>query len=138
MTDSPTARLLLARGATVDGANPATGGTAFHCACRNNQPECVEVLIRAGCDVGPKNIDGMTGRELAEAAGHVGVVALLRTVVAEQLRAAQAAAGPAPVLTVETSDGHVVTVTGAGAAACAAVYAMCTYYVLVNMCAHNS
>ena len=58
--------------------------TPLHCACRNNQPECVEVLIRAGCDVGPKNIDGMTGRELAEAAGHVGVVALLRTVVAEQ------------------------------------------------------
>jgi ankyrin repeat protein len=99
MTDSPTARLLLARGATVDGANPATGGTAFHCACRNNQPGCAEALIRAGCDVGLKHSDGnfagMTGREVAEVKGHVAVVERLRAVVAEQLRVA----GPAPAAT---------------------------------------
>jgi ankyrin repeat protein len=89
-------RLLLARGAVVDAVQPGTGGTAFHFACYNNEPDCVEALARAGCDVGLKNANGTTGRQLAEAEGHTGVVERLRlVVVTEQLRAAQAA-GPEP------------------------------------------
>jgi ankyrin repeat protein len=88
-------RLLLARGAAVDAASPGIRRTAFHAACGNNQAECAEALVRAGCDVGLKAIDGVTGRELAEGRGHAAVVGRLRAVVAEQLRAAQAA-GPAP------------------------------------------
>jgi ankyrin repeat protein len=88
-------RLLLGRGAAVDAAHPIHGGTAFHYACAFNQPECAEVLARAGCDVGLKDGNGKTGRELAGAEGHAAVVERLRAVVGEQLRAAQAA-GPAP------------------------------------------
>jgi ankyrin repeat protein len=89
-------RLLLARGAAPDAVDPASGCTAFHFACFGNQPECAEVLARAGCDVGLKDGDGITGREVAEVEGHTAVVERLRAVVADQLRAAQVAAGPAP------------------------------------------
>jgi ankyrin repeat protein len=88
-------RLLLARGAAMDTVHSGTGSTAFHHACSCNLPECAEVLVRAGCDVGLKDISGQTGREVAEGKGHAAVVARLRAVVAEQLRVAQAA-GPAP------------------------------------------
>jgi hypothetical protein len=86
-------------GALVDAVRMGSGSTAFHHACGNNQcgnnqADCAEALIRAGCDVGLKTKDGQTGRELAEVKGHAAVVARLRAVVAEQLRAAQAA-GPA-------------------------------------------
>jgi ankyrin repeat protein len=76
-------RLLLAWGAAVDAADPATGWTAFHMACYHNQAraiviaplymenlyrsscasfslryggqaECAEALARVGCDVGLK------------------------------------------------------------------------------------
>jgi hypothetical protein len=89
-------RLLLARGAAVDAVDPGDGGTAFHLACFNNQPDCVEELARAGCDVGLKDKNGHTGREMAEGEGHAAVVERLRAVVGEQLRAAQAAVGPGP------------------------------------------
>ena len=89
-------RLLLARGAAQDAVDPAYGGTAFHDACFNNQAECAEALARASCDVGLKDGQGRTGRELAEAEGHTVVVERLRAVVAEQLRAVQAELGPAP------------------------------------------
>jgi ankyrin repeat protein len=90
-------RLLLERGAAVDATEPATGSTAFHAACINGQVECAESLARAGCDVGIKDSDGQTGREVAEGRGYAAVVARLRAVVGEQLRAAQAAgAVPAP------------------------------------------
>jgi ankyrin repeat protein len=79
-------RLLLARGAAVDAVRPSPGGTAFHFACANNQPECAEALARAGCDVGIKTKAGQTGREVAEAEGHTEVVARLRAVVGDQLR----------------------------------------------------
>jgi ankyrin repeat protein len=85
-------RLLLARGAALDAAGPGGGFTAFHAACCNTHPECAEALARGGCDVGIKDKNGLTGRELAEAKGHTAVVERLRAVVAEQLRAA----GPAP------------------------------------------
>jgi ankyrin repeat protein len=62
-------RLLLGRGAAVDAVDPGTGGTAFHVACINNQPDCAEALARAGCDVGVKSKSGWTGRKGAEARG---------------------------------------------------------------------
>jgi ankyrin repeat protein len=95
--DPEVLRLLLGRGAALDaGTDPRTRGfTAFHAACFENQPECAEALVRAGCDVGLKDSDGKTGRELAEEEGHAAVVARLRAVVADRLRAAQVAAGPA-------------------------------------------
>ena len=62
-------RLLLARGAAVNAVSvePNGGFTAFHIACYNNQPDCVEALVRAGCDVGINDKSGRTGRDLTEA-----------------------------------------------------------------------
>jgi hypothetical protein len=40
--------------------------------------------VRAGCDVGIQNIDGKTGRELAEQKGHTAVVQRLQTLQAER------------------------------------------------------
>jgi hypothetical protein len=77
-------RLLLARGAAVDAVLRGPGMTAFHSACCGNQAECAEALARAGCDVGIKTIDGLTGRQFAEQQGNVAVVQRLRTVGAEQ------------------------------------------------------
>jgi hypothetical protein len=62
-------RLLLVRGAAVDAVEPVYGWTAFHNACVQNEAECVEELARAGCDVGIKEKNGFTGRELAEVRG---------------------------------------------------------------------
>ena len=59
-------QLLLARGAALDVAHPVGGFTAFHCTCYSNQPDCAEVLVRAGCDIRIKDGEGSTGRELAE------------------------------------------------------------------------
>jgi ankyrin repeat protein len=85
-------RLLQKRGAAVDVVHPDHRGTAFHSACFSNQLECAEALVRVGCNVGIKDNDGLTGREIAARRGHAAVVARLRVVVSEQLRAAQAAA----------------------------------------------
>jgi ankyrin repeat protein len=72
-------RLLLGRGAVVDAVSPGNGFTAFHNACFENQAECAEDLVRAGCDVGVKtNTSGRTGRELAEARGCKEVARRLR------------------------------------------------------------
>jgi ankyrin repeat protein len=100
-------RLLLARCAAVDAVDGRDlGWTAFHTACYHGQPECAEALARAGCDVGLKNSDGRTGRELAEGRGHAAVVERLRAVVAEQLLAAQAVGpAPAPEPTAVVGDG---------------------------------
>ena len=67
-------RLLLARGVAVDGADPATGGTAFHYACGHDKAECAEALVRAGCDVCLKDKDGRTGpkRGSADRGGQAG------------------------------------------------------------------
>jgi ankyrin repeat protein len=104
-------RLLLRWGAVVDAVSPGNGGTAFHHACGSNQAECAEELARAGCDVGLKENNGHTGREVAEARGHAPVVERLRAAVAEQLRAAQAAAGPAPA---PEPAGQLVTAAAVG------------------------
>jgi hypothetical protein len=105
-------RLLLERGAAVDAVKPATGGTAFHSACDSNQPECVEALVRAGCDVGIKDQRGATGLEIAARRGHAAVVKRLRAVVAEQLRAT----GPAPEPELARGGGNRLALELVGAA----------------------
>jgi hypothetical protein len=71
-------RLLVARGVTVDAAHQGDGFTAFHHACDRNQVDCAEELARAGCDVGTKDKNGQTGREVAEARGSKEVARRLR------------------------------------------------------------
>jgi hypothetical protein len=76
---------------------PRLGWTPFHAACTFNQPDCAGALALAGCDVGVKDRKtGLTGQQIAEKEGHTAVVERLRAVVAEQLRAARAAAEPEP------------------------------------------
>jgi ankyrin repeat protein len=77
-------RLLLARGATVDAVCPRGVGAAFHLACYHNQAECAEELGRAGCDVGIKDKNGQTGREVAERKGHRALVARLDALGADR------------------------------------------------------
>ena len=74
------------------------------------------MLARAGCDVGLKDRDGKTGRQLAEAEGHAAVLARRRAVAADQLRPAQGAAGPAPELEPEPAavDGQWIRLAGPG------------------------
>jgi ankyrin repeat protein len=67
-------RLLLDRGAAMDATVPKTGGTAFHYACANNNPDCAEALARAGCGVQLETKGGLTGCQLAEEKGHTAVV----------------------------------------------------------------
>jgi hypothetical protein len=69
-------RLLLARGAAVDAVDVATGGTAFHLACAQNQPDCAEALVQAGCSL--VTGDGETGWDIAQQLGHTAVVERLR------------------------------------------------------------
>ena len=76
-------QLLLEHGAALDAVDLGLGCTAFHRACDCNHPNCVEVLVRAGCDVGIKDKDGKTGAEMAE--GNTAVVELLAALEAEQL-----------------------------------------------------
>ena len=49
----------------------------FHAACRLGRVECVQCLVRCGCDTAMETADGRTGRDLAAAAGHSGVLTLL-------------------------------------------------------------
>ena len=69
--------------------------TDFHVACLTGTAECTEALTRAGCDVGLKELDGDTGRKIAEDKGHTALLERLRVLVAQRLGAAQAGL-PAP------------------------------------------
>ena len=77
--------LLLERGADLTATDLELGWTAFHFACFYNRPGCVEVLVRAGCDMTAKTNDGETGKQLAEENGHTEVLERLRDLVAERL-----------------------------------------------------
>ena len=46
-----TTMLLEKGGAEIDFAQPATGGTAYHQACEQGCADCVEALVRGGCDI---------------------------------------------------------------------------------------
>ena len=78
-------RLLLGRGAAVDAVGPDPGCTAFHTACGRNHPDCVEALVRAGCDVAIKDSSGLTGREVAERKGSKEVLQRLRSLARQPL-----------------------------------------------------
>jgi ankyrin repeat protein len=71
-------RLLLGHGAAVDTACTKEHATAFHYACLHNHAGCVEALARAGCDIGLKTKNGLTGREIAEKEGSKDTVRRLR------------------------------------------------------------
>ena len=67
-------QLLIKDGASLDIADCDTYYTAFHHACTNENPGCVEALVQAGCDVTIQCDDGLTGKELAEECGRTEVV----------------------------------------------------------------
>ena len=77
--------LLAERGADLHALYNREGGTAFHCACASNQPGCVEVLVRAGCNTAAETKDGLTGKQYAEKRGNTEVLDCLRDLVAERL-----------------------------------------------------
>jgi ankyrin repeat protein len=109
------ARLLIAHGADLD-AVEMCGWTAFHAACFNNQPDCAEILVQAGCNVAATwNSAGtgmsqglLTGKQVAEYNGHTEVLrrlAALARKAAKQGRLEGEAAGAAKA-------GAVVTLAG--------------------------
>eukprot|EP01045_Picozoa_sp_COSAG04_P022624 COSAG04_NODE_2583_length_3896_cov_90.326574_2_plen_556_part_00 len=104
---TPILRLLLAARADVDAVHPATGDTAFHCACFSNQPDCAEALVRAGCDTTARSKGDETGQEIAEDEGNAAVLARLSAVAAEvrgQRQAAAKAAAEAAALAAATEQ----------------------------------
>ena len=87
----PILRTLLDRKAiAIDAAEPDAGLTAFHYACAARNADCAVELARRGCDMTLKNKYGMTGKETTEHEKHTAVLAGLRALVAEQLRATMA------------------------------------------------
>ena len=62
--DVATLQLLVDRGADLQLVASDTGRTALHFAWLNNQPGCVKVLERAGCDVAAKDVYGCTGEDI--------------------------------------------------------------------------
>lgn len=55
-------------------------GTPFHLAAGNGYAITVQLLLQAGADQNAKNIDGMTGLDIARVRGHTSVVKLLESV----------------------------------------------------------
>ena len=77
--------LLVEWGANVDFQIHNGGATTFHNACFGNKPCSVEALFRAGCDTSIKGETGLTGKALAENAGHATVLERLRVLVREEV-----------------------------------------------------
>eukprot|EP01045_Picozoa_sp_COSAG04_P024851 COSAG04_NODE_3168_length_3093_cov_83.308897_1_plen_862_part_10 len=69
-------KLLLKAKAEVDTVNP-NGWTAFHYSCNYNHPDIAEALIRAGCDTSLRDMNGMTGRDMARMQGYTAVLTSL-------------------------------------------------------------
>jgi ankyrin repeat protein len=83
-------RTLLDRDANaIDAVDRGDGGTAFHCACFTGNADCAVELARRGCDMTLRAENGMTGKEMAEELENTTVLAELRSLVVEQLRAKQ-------------------------------------------------
>ena len=78
--------LLLARGAAVDAVD----------ACDQKYPDCVETLVRAGCDVGlesctaARELRCRTGRHVAEQRGQTAVVERLNALARDPMAGAVA------------------------------------------------
>eukprot|EP01046_Picozoa_sp_COSAG06_P042589 COSAG06_NODE_5448_length_3477_cov_10.886027_1_plen_891_part_01 len=81
--------LLDRKGIAIDAVEPETGSTAFHAACLNGHADCAVQLARRGCDMTLRTRNGATGKQLAERKNHTAVLAGLRALVVEQLRAMQ-------------------------------------------------
>jgi ankyrin repeat protein len=91
-------QLLLEHGATVDGLSDTNVAglqyTAFHGACSEGHPDCVEMLVRAGCDTTLEANDQsladpekriQTGEQLAAQHGYTQVLERLELLKAEGL-----------------------------------------------------
>ena len=83
---APLLQLLLDAKAETNTVHPVTGGTAFHTACINGNPDCAEALVRAGCDTSLRDKDGRTGRDVAHATGNTAVLARLDALTTEDER----------------------------------------------------
>ena len=81
-------RLLVEHNADVHVVDPVNGTVAFHWACANGHAECVECLVRAGCDKSVRARNGKSGLQVATDCGHTAVVDRLKALVKEQLAAA--------------------------------------------------
>ncbi|KAL1530294.1 hypothetical protein AB1Y20_001205 [Prymnesium parvum] len=79
-------RCLLERHADPSMPHGAERWTAYHSACANEQPDCVEALVRAGCDQRMEDAAGRTGAQLAEQRGCVQVLRRLAGPLAELRR----------------------------------------------------
>jgi hypothetical protein len=85
-------QLLLARGVDPNAVCESIGYTALHNACLTplstryprRVADCVEVLVRAGCDVDAEDRKGRTGKQLAEEEGRTEVLARLAALETEQ------------------------------------------------------
>ena len=78
----PLLQLILENTTDINASFPASGSrTGFHIACASNHADCVEALVRGGCDTKLRCCGGMSGRDLAEAGRCTAVLARLRALV---------------------------------------------------------
>ena len=104
----PILRMLLDRKAIIDAVVTPSDVTAFHWACINDHADCAVELARRGCDMTLRIKSGETGKQIAERKKNMAVLAGLRALVVEQLRAKlrakqQAVAQPHDPLTATTT-----------------------------------
>ena len=84
-----TVQLLLAHGLMIGAASLCSDNTAFHCACLIGDAcvDCVELLVRAGCDTSLRAKNGETGKDIAERLGNTAVLYKLRSLMLENMPA---------------------------------------------------
>ena len=84
-----TVQLLLAHGLMIGAASLCSDNTAFHCACSIGDAcvDCVELLVRAGCDTSLRAKNGETGKDIAERLGNTAVLYKLRSLMLENMPA---------------------------------------------------
>ena len=83
-------QLLVEAKADIDAVHPANGSTAFHNTCYFNHPDSAEALALAGCDTTVRNLNGRTGREVAELRGSAAVLARLDAAAEDRMASATA------------------------------------------------
>ena len=72
-------RLLLAHGADPNATEKVGGSTALHFAAVNGSLDCVEVLVRAGCDTSLRTVAGSTVAQVASIRGNKVVLQRLQS-----------------------------------------------------------
>eukprot|EP01045_Picozoa_sp_COSAG04_P030670 COSAG04_NODE_5408_length_1629_cov_1.305229_1_plen_345_part_01 len=70
----PVLRMLIEAKVNLNAVEPDYGWTALHFACWKGNTDCAEALVRAGCDTSLRTPHGMTGRDIAQQAGHTAVL----------------------------------------------------------------